>query len=325
MNKMLQDYDRITGFGHRVDISELRETAREWPSDVLVDREEIVQKIGRVNALLDEVEQERLPQPRAFPNYDNIVTKQETTVNIRKNLGGNGFVTVLFNGQVISQDLDVSGAGETLNLTLTPGANTLSVIALDYPCNSPGPDTYRIEFANNLYGKDFHLMTVPIGNSRSWTIGLPLITVDGSKHPESARHLHDYLTRNAPNVGDDGIWTLDRDDEDVVERRRDASQSLYRYVEGNDPVRRISEFDLDEAPFAAVEEGAFNAFVRPIPFRDNEGAGSSFGRQINKYGPQNKEIPDNHDVQVQAINIGWSRSRVGTSGNDNLHGVWQRS
>ena len=39
MNKMLRDYDPLTGFGHRVDISGLREIAREWPSDVLIDRE----------------------------------------------------------------------------------------------------------------------------------------------------------------------------------------------------------------------------------------------------------------------------------------------
>ena len=32
MDKMLQDYDRLTGFEHRVDISELRERVSEWPS-----------------------------------------------------------------------------------------------------------------------------------------------------------------------------------------------------------------------------------------------------------------------------------------------------
>ena len=42
---------------------------------MLVDREEIVQKLGRVNALLDEAEQDRSASSLPFPSYDNIVTK----------------------------------------------------------------------------------------------------------------------------------------------------------------------------------------------------------------------------------------------------------
>ena len=316
MNELQQDYDRITGFNHRVDISELRETPREWPSDVLVDREEIVQKIGRVNALLDEVKQDRSASSLPFPNYNNIVTKQKTTAKIRDHLNlDSGPVQVLLNGEVLVQELDISGSGGTVNLSLRPGANTLTVVSLDPDCTFP--DTYELEFANNLYGPEKHVfMLHNAGQSQSWTVGLPLITIDGRDYPESARNLHDYLTRNASNVDDDGIWTLDRPNEG---RRRDQSLSLYEYVEGRDPLSKISKFDRDEVPFAAVKEGGLG-FVRPIPESDNRGAGNKFGEQINSYGPQNKEIPDGHDVQVQAINIGWSKSIVGTSGNDRLNG-----
>lgn len=315
MNKMLQGYDRLTGFGHRVDMTELRKKAREWPSDVLVNRDEIVQKIEQVDSLLDEVEQDRASQP--LPNYDNIVTKQETTVNIRQQMGLSGRVTVLFNGQVIAQDLNLSGQGENLKLTLTPGANTLSVIALDMPCSGPLPVTYRIEFANNLYGNDFHLMTVPIGNSRSWTIGLPLITINGNDHPESAKHVENFLDTNT--LGNDGIWTIDRENSD---QRRINSLGLYRSVEGDDPVFPISQFDLDEVPFAAVEEGGFNAFVRPIPESDNTGSGALFGNLINNYGPENKEILDGHDIQVRAINTNRSKTRLGrANANDTVNGT----
>ena len=71
---------------------------------------------------------------------------------------------------------------------------------------------------------------------------------------------------------------------------------------------------------AFFKEGGIG-FVRPIPASDNRGSGPNFTGQTRRYGPERKLIPDGHDVQVQAINIGWSQSRVGTSGNDRLRGV----
>ena len=87
----------IADFGHRVDINELRERVSEWPSDRLIGREAVVQKLDRVNALLDEVEQDSFSASRAFPSYDNIVTKQKTTVSIRENSGRPGLFSVFLN------------------------------------------------------------------------------------------------------------------------------------------------------------------------------------------------------------------------------------
>ena len=72
--------------------------------------------------------------------------------------------------------------------------------------------------------------------------------------------------------------------------------------------------------FASVKEGGSGADVRPIPNRDNQDAGTSWRIQINGYGPEKKRIPDNHDIEIQALNIGNSKSIVGTSGNDTLRG-----
>ena len=111
-------------------------------------------------------------------------------------------VSVFLNGQPVVTNADVTDGN--FNLTLRPGPNTVTVAALNPSCD-PEPETYRIEFGNNLYGDEYYLMTVAPGNSRAWTIGLPIITMDGRNYPESARHLHDYLTNHAAGVGDDGI------------------------------------------------------------------------------------------------------------------------
>ena len=276
MNELLQDYDRITGFGHRVDISELRETAREWPSDVLVNREEIIQKVGRVNALLDEVEQDR-SSSYPFPNYENIVTKQKTTVKIREINNQPGLVTVHLNGEPVATQVDVIPEGTTVNLNLRPGPNVVPIGLVDPSCN-PAPETYRIEFGNNLYGDDYYLVTTTRINP-NWTIGLPIITMDGRNYPESARHLHDYLTNHAAGVGDDGIWTIDRDKAEQ-DKRRIKALGIYVSTEGNDPLYPISRFDRDELPMAAFKEGGLG-FVRPIPESDNRGSGPSFTRQTH--------------------------------------------
>lgn len=304
MDKMLQDYDRLTGFEHRVDISELRERVSEWPSDTLVDRESVVENLNQVRTLLDDVEQEEFSAGRSFPNYDNIVTKQRTTVSIRENSGRPGVVSVFLNGDPVETGINVTG-GRDVPLILKPGPNTVTVEALNPSCN-PNPETYRIEFGNNFYGDDFYLMTVQPGNSQSWTIGLPIVTINGNDHPEAAKHVEDYL--NTRSINNDSIWTLDRPNKD---QRRSNAESLYRAVEGRDPISRLTGFDLDEVPFAAVRDGGFAAFMRPIPSSDNEGAGATFQNQINSYGPENKKIPDDHDFQIRAINTHRSKAKVG--------------
>ena len=58
MDKMVRNYDRLTDFGNRVDVSALRERLDDWTlSDGFFDRELIVEKLDRVQATLDEVEQ----------------------------------------------------------------------------------------------------------------------------------------------------------------------------------------------------------------------------------------------------------------------------
>jgi len=316
MNKMLRSYDHLTGFGHRVDISELREATLEWPSDVLVDRGEIAQKINRVNTLLDEVEQDRSASSLPFPNYDNIVTKQKTTVKIREINNQPGLVTVRLNGEPVATHVDVIPGGTTVNLTLRPGPNVVFLSLVDPSCN-PDPETYRIEFGNNLYGDDYYLVTTTRINP-NWTIGLPIITMDGRDYPESARHLHDYLTNHAAGVGDDGIWTIDRNKSEQ-DKRRIKALGIYTATEGNDPLSPISNFDKDELPMAFFKEGGLG-FVRPIPASDNRGSGPNFTGQTRRYGPERKLIPDGHDVQVQATNIGNSKAIVGTSDDDSLRG-----
>ena len=58
MDKMVRNYDRLTDFGNRVDVSALRERLDDWTlSDGFFDRELIIEKLDRVQATLDEVEQ----------------------------------------------------------------------------------------------------------------------------------------------------------------------------------------------------------------------------------------------------------------------------
>ena len=267
MDKMLRNYDRLTGFGHRVDVSALKKRLDgETLSDRAFDRELMLEKLNQVEATLEEIEEEDLSDARSLHGYNNVVGRRLTSVTIFDDGAQDGDrVRVLLNGEVVENDITVTKQGVSVDLTLRAGPNEVEFVALNEGTDSP--NTLRVAFGDNLYGSESYPFDLFTNQSRSFTIGLPIITINGLFAPEAARHIQDYLTQFRPN--DDGIWTLSRNNRDTVAQRRDLAQSLYRFTEGNDPVSPISNFDLDEVPFASLEEGGVS-FVRPIPASDNQ-------------------------------------------------------
>jgi len=94
------------------------------------------------------------------------------------------------------------------------------------------------------------------------------VVVHRSRHPEAAAHID-----HAQRQGQPSVLHVDRAGADA--RRRASTGSVNRETS---PGRG---YDRDEYPPAFTREGGANANVRFIPARDNRGAGSAMGRQIN--------------------------------------------
>ncbi|NJN90617.1 MAG: hypothetical protein HC878_09770 [Leptolyngbyaceae cyanobacterium SL_5_14] len=123
-----------------------------------------------------------------------------------------------------------------------------------------------------------------------FSLGLPYIEIDGSRFPYAARHVRDVLRRRQ-------IFTIDRSG---AERRRALSRRNYLRVQNGTPNPNTRLYQYDEAPPAVFLENAGRGHVRVIPQRDNGGAGSSLGQQLNNYGSDAKRLDNGWKVQFWA-------------------------
>jgi hypothetical protein len=105
------------------------------------------------------------------------------------------------------------------------------------------------------------------------------ITIDGSKHPESARHAQDAIDNG---VNPDGVV-----DRTGAKPRREGRLE-------DEP--RVPGMDRDEFPPAVLDNGNGGNSVRPIAPGDNRGAGASIGNQL-------RGVPDGTPVIITPINV----------------------
>lgn len=104
------------------------------------------------------------------------------------------------------------------------------------------------------------------------------VIVDGSKHPESAKHLQEAIDAGKKNEG-------------VVDR----AGSSARRKENLKGTKTEKGKDRDEAPPAVINTGE-KASVKKIPYSDNRGAGASIGNQL-------ENIPDGTKVRIIPKNV----------------------
>jgi RHS repeat-associated protein len=104
------------------------------------------------------------------------------------------------------------------------------------------------------------------------------VVIDGSKHPESAKHLDEAIKSGKKNEG-------------VVDRPG-ASDRRKENLKGH---KTEKNKDRDEAPPAVIDTGE-KASVKKIDQSDNRGAGASIGNQLNN-------IPDGTKVRIVPKNV----------------------
>lgn len=104
-----------------------------------------------------------------------------------------------------------------------------------------------------------------IGGGRHGGSEYRVVIIDSAKYPQSAEHI-----QNCIRMGYPAVLTLNRDGAD--ENRKQSLAGI--------PTRSDDGFDRDEYPPAAFLEGGANAHVAYINSSDNQGSGSSFGRQL---------------------------------------------
>ncbi|MCY2967091.1 MAG: NucA/NucB deoxyribonuclease domain-containing protein [Planctomycetota bacterium] len=105
------------------------------------------------------------------------------------------------------------------------------------------------------------------------------VIIDGSKHPESARHAQDGI--------DSGISPHGEIDRPGSKPRRNER------MDGVDP---IPGMDRDEFPPAVFKPSTGEYSVRGVPPSDNRGAGAAIGNQISGH-------PDGTPVTIKVINV----------------------
>jgi RHS repeat-associated protein len=105
------------------------------------------------------------------------------------------------------------------------------------------------------------------------------VTVDASKHPETAQHVADAQAAGHPDV-----VTVDRPG--APANRQAATGS----------VDKVPGKQLDEYPPAMFKEGGQGASVRAITPKDNMGAGASMGNQL-------RGVPDGTQVKITVKNL----------------------
>ncbi len=105
------------------------------------------------------------------------------------------------------------------------------------------------------------------------------VIIDGSKHPESARHAQDAIDAGVSPTG-------------IVDRAGAKPRRAERLKD--EP--RVSEMDRDEFPPAVLDNGSGKHSIRPVPSSDNRGAGSSIRHQLSG-------VPDKTPVTITPINV----------------------
>ncbi len=105
------------------------------------------------------------------------------------------------------------------------------------------------------------------------------IIIDGTKHPESARHAQDAIEAGIKPEG-------------VVDRPGARPRRNGRLKD--EPV--IPGKDRDEFPPAVLNNGQGGHSVRPLSPGDNRGSGSSIGRQLDG-------VPNGTPVIIKPINV----------------------
>jgi hypothetical protein len=105
------------------------------------------------------------------------------------------------------------------------------------------------------------------------------VTVDASRHPETAQHVTDAQAAGHP---------------DVVTVDRPGAPANRQAATGN--VQKVPGKQLDEYPPAMFKEGGKGASVRPITPKDNMGAGASMGNQL-------RDVPNGTKVRIKVIKI----------------------
>ncbi|WNZ21573.1 hypothetical protein HJG54_00935 [Leptolyngbya sp. NK1-12] len=218
-------------------------------------------------------------------------------------------VVVIFNRRVIAGNLLLQPfpLGKTFSEPLRPGVNTLRIIALNtgaiteatpFVWFKPTIKAPRLQLNPGvnqlkqvLTGAPTYAPDLQIGQSDSFTIGLPQITVPISRYPESAAHILDRQ-----GVAPD-ILTLDRALKGKDNPRR--RQSIRNYKKDPSNPRTVGKQDYDEYPPAAFLENGGRANIRPIASSDNQGSGAFMQGQYNgkKYG----YIPNGGKVVIRVV------------------------
>ncbi|MGD1940758.1 MAG: calcium-binding protein [Leptolyngbyaceae cyanobacterium] len=227
-------------------------------------------------------------------SYDNVFKFQQTLISLRDTGSADGDqVRVTLNGEeVLDRVLTSSNTTEIINLA--PGANTLTVTAVNEGDSSPNTIGFSFESEDVIFGEASFEVDLAAGQSVTRIIGLPKVVIDGTRTPHSSRHILDALDAQAassePNF--DSILTIQRAGN---EGRRIQNRNKYLADNGLAP----GLFQIDEFPFARSADGADAiASTRAIPSSDNESSGRTFGATITSYG--GVRIEDGWQVDVEA-------------------------
>lgn len=258
-------------------------------------------------------------------DYDFVVTDRDPTVNFFDygNVDGDA-VRVKLNGQTLRSRIDLRDPANPVPVgtNLRTGKNTLEITALNVGTRDRNTVGVAFPTGTVIYDKDgngnykrnssgrFFYSLPKAGDSFELEFGLPLVRIDGDRFPEAAQHIID-------NAGSPQIRTIDRDGAD---RRRTSNTRRYQNLNGDRAPANFG-FEIDEAPPALFLENPYFPTTRPIPSKDNQGAGGSLLQQTRNYGPFNELLPDGGNVDFFATGVPNPRRINGTNGDDlNLTG-----
>lgn len=239
-------------------------------------------------------------EARRNENYQNVMKFQDFAIRVFDSgeVDGDRVSVFLNGGGPIVSNIPLTEAGTIVPISIGPGANRLSIVAASggttgdsegLPSTTVGVEFVSLDSTNSpvFIGQSLFGANLFPGQAVSRSIGLPVITVDGTRSPYAAQHILDNP--------DPQILTVDRPGS---EGRRDANRRAYRQRNGLTP----ASFDIDEAPPAVTEEGVGGrASTRPIPESDNRSAGNQVGiQQLNRYGGIEGGIKDGQSIDLRA-------------------------
>ncbi|OKH21370.1 NucA/NucB deoxyribonuclease domain-containing protein, partial [Chroogloeocystis siderophila] len=247
-------------------------TADEIPNNVVISGERIGERVYSND--LDDFSGNSIVTPQVF-GIEVTVVRNPISITLYDNSAQDGdIVSVTVNGKTIPglESVLLTNAGQTFNISLETGVNTVAVHALNEGAASPCTATLVITPSQVVSGGNVLDATLPAGLAKIFTVGFPQIKVPFLKYPESALHILEAQAKGRPR-----LVTIDRPG---AGRRR--QQSIKNYLSsGGTPAGRNQ--DLDEYPQAVFLENGGNADVKPINRSDNRGSGSTIGQQIKPY------------------------------------------